>query len=74
MLPTPRVSIYETDYDGAAEAVERAVAAHAPPLEGKTVLLKPNILGAMPPETHVTTHPAIVRAAIEAVERRRPAR
>ena len=70
----PRVSIYETDYDHAAEAVERAVADHAPPLAGKTVLLKPNILGAMGPEKHVNTHPAIVRAAIEAVERRGPAR
>jgi uncharacterized protein (DUF362 family)/Pyruvate/2-oxoacid:ferredoxin oxidoreductase delta subunit len=73
-VPAPRVSIYATDYDGAAEAVERAVAEHAPPLEGRTVLLKPNILGAMPPEKHVNTHPAIVQAAIEAVERRRPAR
>ncbi len=73
-MPHPRVTLYATDYDGAAEAVERAVAAHAPPLEGKTVLLKPNILGAMGPEKHVNTHPAIVRAAIEAVERRGPAR
>jgi len=73
-VPTPRVSIYRTDYEHAAEAVERAVAEHAPPLAGKTVLLKPNILGAMPPEKHVNTHPAIVRAAIEAIERRGPAR
>jgi len=73
-VPSPRVSLYATDYDGAAEAVERAVAEHAPPLEGKTVLLKPNILGAMPPEKAVNTHPAVVRAAIEAVERRGPAR
>jgi len=73
-VPAPRVSIYATDYARAAEAVERAVAEHAPPLAGKTVLLKPNILGAMPPEKHVNTHPAIVRAAIEAVERRGPAR
>ena len=73
-MPSPRVSLYATDYDGAAEAVERAVAEHAPPLEGKTVLLKPNILGAMPPEKAVNTHPAVVRAAIEAVERRGPAR
>ena len=73
-MPTPRVSIYATDYAHAAEAVERAVASHAPPLAGRTVLLKPNLLGAMPPEKHVTTHPAIVRAAVEAVERRGPAR
>ncbi len=73
-MPSPHVSIYRADYDAAAETIERAVAEHAPPLAGKTVLLKPNILGAMPPETHVNTHPAMVRAAIEAVEHRGPAR
>jgi uncharacterized protein (DUF362 family)/NAD-dependent dihydropyrimidine dehydrogenase PreA subunit len=66
----PRVSIFEADYDRADEAVERAFAAHAPPVAGKTVLVKPNILGAMPPESHANTHPAIVRAAIAALERR----
>jgi uncharacterized protein (DUF362 family)/NAD-dependent dihydropyrimidine dehydrogenase PreA subunit len=73
-VPPSRVSIYATDYEHVAEAVERAVAAYAPPLAGKTVLLKPNILGAMAPEKHVNTHPAVVQAAIEAVERRGPAR
>jgi len=70
----PRVSIYPTDYAHVAEAVERAFAEHAPPMEGQTVLLKPNILGAVPPEKAVNTHPAVVAGAIEAAERRGAAR
>lgn len=70
----PRVSIYPTDYAHAAEAVERAFADYAPPLAGKTVLLKPNILGAVPPERAVNTHPSVVAGAIEAAERRGAAR
>lgn len=31
--------------------------------KGQRVLLKPNLLGAFPPERAVTTHPAVVRAA-----------
>jgi len=74
-MTRPRVSLYPAgDYAEVAEAVERAFADHAPPLAGKTVLLKPNILGAMPPERHVNTHPAVVRAAVEAAERRGAAR
>ncbi|HUU92232.1 MAG TPA: DUF362 domain-containing protein [Phycisphaerae bacterium] len=71
-MSAPRVSIYPTDYDGAAEAVERAVADHAPPVEGRSCLVKPNILGAMPPERHVNTHPAVVAAAVAALDRRGP--
>ena len=69
-MSRPRVSIIPTDYDHVADAVERAMAAHTPPLEGKTVLVKPNILGAMPPDRHVNTHPSVVAATIAALERR----
>ena len=66
----PRVSIYESDYEHIEKAVERAFEAHGPPVAGRSVLLKPNILGAAPPERHVTTHPSLVRAAIRALKRR----
>jgi len=33
-------------------------------ISGKTVLLKPNMLGAYPPEMGITTHPAFLEAAI----------
>jgi uncharacterized protein (DUF362 family)/Pyruvate/2-oxoacid:ferredoxin oxidoreductase delta subunit len=73
-LGNPRVSICEADYDRLERCVEQALDAYAPPLEGRSVLLKPNILGAMAPEKHVNTHPALVRAVIAAVARRRPGR
>jgi len=66
----PRVSIYPTDYDRIADAVERAFEAYAPPLAGRRVVVKPNILGAVAPDRHVTTHPSLVRATIAALERR----
>ena len=57
-------------YDAAGPLVEQAFEVLAPPLEGKRVLIKPNILGPCRPEEHVTTHPALVRAAVEACRRR----
>ncbi|MEW6032819.1 MAG: DUF362 domain-containing protein [Bacillota bacterium] len=41
----------------------------------RSVLLKPNILAPLPPEMHVTTSPAVVKAVVEAVRDRggRPA-
>jgi uncharacterized protein (DUF362 family)/ferredoxin len=65
-----RVSIYETDYERVQSAVEKALDACAPPLAGRTVLVKPNILGAVPPDRHVNTHPSVVRAVVAAVARR----
>ena len=35
---------------------------------GQKVLLKPNVLGAFPPEAAVTTHPAIVKAVLQIVK------
>jgi len=69
-----RVGIYESDYEHIERAVERAFEAHGPPVAGRSVLLKPNILGAAPPERHVNTHPSLVRAAIRALRRRGTAR
>jgi uncharacterized protein (DUF362 family)/Pyruvate/2-oxoacid:ferredoxin oxidoreductase delta subunit len=65
-----RVSIYRADYDHVEEAVEQALEAYAPPVAGRSVLVKPNILGAMAPERQVTTHPSLVRAAVAALKRR----
>lgn len=68
-----RVSVYECDYDSVGEAMERAIEAYAPPMEGRKVLIKPNMLGPTKPDRHICTHPSVLRAAIEAVERRKPA-
>ena len=56
-------------YDGAREALERALALLPadPPLaaRGEPLMLKPNLLAAHPPAAAVTTHPAVVDAALE---------
>jgi uncharacterized protein (DUF362 family) len=36
---------------------------------GERVLLKPNLLSAKPPEAAVTTHPEVLRAVIESVQK-----
>lgn len=41
-----------------------------PDVSGKKVLVKPNILSDLPPETAVTTHPAVLEALLEAVKER----
>jgi len=69
-----RVSLYRTDYEHVEDAVEQAFDAYAPPVEGRSVLVKPNILGAVEPERHITTHPSLVRATVRALERRRAGR
>ncbi|MCX5672642.1 MAG: DUF362 domain-containing protein, partial [Planctomycetota bacterium] len=73
-MSAPRVSIYPADNEHVEETVERAFEEHGPPVEGRTVLVKPNILGAMAPERHVNTHPSLVRATVAALRRRRAGR
>ncbi len=69
-----KVLIYEClDYEAVAPLVERAFQELAPPLAGRRVFIKPNILGPCRPEEHVTTHPALVAAAVEACRRRQAA-
>jgi uncharacterized protein (DUF362 family)/Pyruvate/2-oxoacid:ferredoxin oxidoreductase delta subunit len=68
----PRVSIVRcTDYSGAKDAVRDAIGLigglESIIFPGSKVLLKPNVLAAVPPEKAVTTHPAIVEAMCELV-------
>lgn len=51
-----------------------ALAAGFPDVEGLTVLVKPNLLNASPPEKAVTTHPEFVAAAIRLLKRKGAAR
>lgn len=60
-------------YTGAAQAVEKifAASANAKQLTANShVLIKPNLLAKHVPEAAVTTHPAVLRAVIEALQRR----
>lgn len=61
-----RVELYKChDYADAPAHVTAALENFCPPLDGKRVLIKPNILGPCPPEMCVTTHPSLVRAAVD---------
>ncbi|SHE44602.1 Uncharacterized conserved protein, DUF362 family [Desulfacinum infernum DSM 9756] len=68
------VLIHPTSYEDVREAVERVFQTFPLDLEGKTVLIKPNALRASRPEEGIVTHPAVLRAVVERVERERPAR
>ena len=74
MSAAARVTVYRAGYGGIGEAVERAMEDFALPVAGKSVLLKPNVLGPISQERPVCTHPSLVRAAVEAVRRRGAAR
>ncbi len=67
------VLIHPAAYDTVRESVDRAFALFPMDLEGKKVLLKPNVLRAATPEEAVTTHPAVLRAVVEKVSAMNPA-
>ncbi|MBN2049039.1 MAG: DUF362 domain-containing protein [Spirochaetales bacterium] len=75
---TQDVAIVRCDsYEGkeVSSALEKAMDLCPPPdVQGKTVLLKPNILWDSPPELAITTHPEIVRGAVQLFFRRGAAR
>lgn len=63
-----RVLIEPASYSGCRAAVDRSLELFAPPLSGRRVLIKPNVLRSSGPEEGVVTHPALVRAVVDAVE------
>lgn len=60
-----RVLTEAADYQSCRPAVEKALSLFCPPVRGKSVLVKPNVLRAARPEEAVTTHPAVLRAVVE---------
>jgi len=67
---TPDVLIQDTSYDIPVEVVERVFERFPIDLQGKNVLVKPNLLGKFAPEKAVTTHPSLVRAVVGCVRER----
>lgn len=59
-----RVLIIEASYEDIGAAIDRVLEQFPLDVEGKSVLLKPNILGPFPPERHVNTAPAVVEAVV----------
>ncbi len=68
--PAKRLLILDSDYAYLGETIKE-IFAHFPfSLQGKKVLLKPNILGPYPPEKGITTHPSLVRALVAFLKQR----
>lgn len=68
-----RVAIMEAGYDNCSKAVERAFQLFPINIEGKKVVIKPNVLRSAAPEEGITTHPAVLKAVVQEVVKRRPA-
>ena len=68
-----RVMIHSATYENCRQAVDRAFELFPLEIQGKKVLLKPNVLRATEPNEGVTTHPAVLRAVVEKVEAMKPA-
>ncbi len=66
----PVLLLLDCDYgeDSMLAGVHRVLEEYRLDVAGKTVLLKPNMLGAWKPEAGVTTHPSLVRAMRMALE------
>jgi uncharacterized protein (DUF362 family)/Pyruvate/2-oxoacid:ferredoxin oxidoreductase delta subunit len=66
-----RVASYQRDLvrEGLARLLEPLGGMEQFVRPGERVLLKPNLLSAKPPEAAVTTHPEVLRAVIEAVQK-----
>ena len=59
----------ESSMDAAVEQIFESLPAD---VAGRTVLVKPNIAGPFKMHRAVTTHPALVKAVVKALERRNP--
>jgi len=64
------VAIYRSSYEAVGQTVRQVFADFPLELAGKTVLIKPNILGPFEVNRHITTHPAAVAAVLAEVRRR----
>ena len=67
------VAIMEASYEDCHEAIERIFNLFPLDLEGKKVVIKPNVLRSATPEEGVTTHPSVLKAVVNEVVKRHPA-
>lgn len=67
------VAIFEASYEDCQLAVERVFETFPLDLEGRKVVIKPNVLRGSAPEEGIVTHPSVLRAVVDEVARRRPA-
>jgi len=67
-----KVMIHPATYQSVREAVDRAFELFPLQLNGKRVLIKPNLLRASEASEGIVTHPEVLRAVVEKVERMAP--
>lgn len=68
-----KVMIHPATYETVRQAVDRAFELFPLKLQGKRVLIKPNVLRASEAREGIVTHPAVLRAVVEKVETMEPA-
>ncbi len=68
-----KVMIHPAAYDHLQEALDRAFALFPLDLQGKNVLIKPNVLRATDASEGVVTHPAVLAGVVKTVEAMHPA-
>jgi len=66
----PEVLVRRAGYPVPGAVVEEILERFAPPLAGRSVLVKPNCLMASPPEQGATTHPGLLGPLVAALRRR----
>lgn len=69
-MPSHVLILDAPSYQDVSEPVSRALLELPGDVQGKKVLVKPNILGAHAPEKGVDTHPAIVREVVKQLQAR----
>lgn len=67
------VMIHPATYETVRQAVDRAFELFPLELQGKKVLIKPNVLRASEANEGIVTHPSVLRAVVEKVEAMGPA-
>jgi uncharacterized protein (DUF362 family) len=60
----PQVMIHPANYENVRQAVDRAFELFPLELQGKSVLIKPNVLRASQAGEGIVTHPAVLRAVV----------
>lgn len=68
-----KVMIHPADYSNIREAVERAFELFPLKIEGRRVLVKPNVLRSSDAKEGIVTNPALLRAVVEKLETLKPA-
>ena len=72
-MPPYNVMIHPASYKNVSRAVTRVFELFPKKIDGKKVLIKPNVLRESEATEGIVTHPAVLHAVIEEVEKKKPA-